>query len=200
METIRGKASREMGVAELKQRIAGYQQVLLDLGAGDGRYVSTVAQQQPSTFVIGVDACRDNLHEFSRLDRANMLFVIAQAEHLPRELSGLAAHITINFPWGSLLEGLLHRERNLLTTLQVVAAPRASLDILLNAGALAEACSDLAAGSDRIRSNLIQCGWLAGAPHLVDQTSLRTWPSTWARRLAHGRDPRVVGIGARLTR
>jgi tRNA G46 methylase TrmB len=70
-------------------------------------YVHCLAERNPNWFVIGVDSCRENLHEHSRAKLPNMLFVIASAQNLPRELNGLVSHITINFPWGSLLESLL---------------------------------------------------------------------------------------------
>ena len=37
----------------------------------------------------------------------NTLFVVAAAERLPPELSGVAEELTIQFPWGSLLRGAL---------------------------------------------------------------------------------------------
>jgi hypothetical protein len=46
------------------------------------------AESSPSHFVIGVDSCRENLHEFSRASLPNQLYVIASAQNLPHELSG----------------------------------------------------------------------------------------------------------------
>ena len=60
-------------------------------------------------------ACRENLREHSQAKLPNMLFVIASAQDLPRELNGLISHITINFPWGSLLESLLTGDPMLMT-------------------------------------------------------------------------------------
>ena len=66
METIRGKTSLKLGLNGLKERLAGYHRVSLDLGTGDGRYVRTLADKHPDWFMIGVDACRENLREYSR--------------------------------------------------------------------------------------------------------------------------------------
>src|SRR5512141_847165 len=107
METIRGKESRKLKPSEFRERIGRYGQVSLDLGTGDGRYVRYLAERHPHLFVIGVDSCRENLHEHSRTNLPNTLFIIAGARDLPCELSGLISHLTINFPWGSLLDGLL---------------------------------------------------------------------------------------------
>jgi predicted RNA methylase len=103
METIRGTTSLGMTAAELQQQVAGYKQISLDLGTGDGRFVHHMAEKHPEWFFIGVDACRENLYVNSRRKRANVLFIIANAQALPVELNGLVSHITINFPWGSLL-------------------------------------------------------------------------------------------------
>jgi 16S rRNA (adenine(1408)-N(1))-methyltransferase len=65
--------------------------------------------------VIGVDAAATAMAEASlRAARPvrkgglpNALFVVAAAERPPAELAGVAAELTILFPWGSLLRGAL---------------------------------------------------------------------------------------------
>ena len=84
METIRGKMSHNLDLDGLKNRLQKYNHVRLDLGTGDGRYVQTLADRHPDWFVIGVDACRENLWEHSRARLVNMLFVIACAQELPQ--------------------------------------------------------------------------------------------------------------------
>src|SRR6185369_1989880 len=107
METIRGRSSQTLDLNGSMDRLTNYRRVLLDLGTGDGRYVRQLAGEHPDWFMIGVDSCRENLHEYSRAKLPNMLFVIASAQDLPCELSGLISNIMVNFPWGSLLESLL---------------------------------------------------------------------------------------------
>jgi len=124
METIRGRTSHTLDLNGLKDRITNDQRVLLDLGTGDGRYVRFLADRNPDWFVIGVDSCRENLREHSRTKLSNMLFLIASAQELPEELSGLVSHITVNFPWGSLLGGLLANDAALMNGLSFVAAKR----------------------------------------------------------------------------
>jgi 16S rRNA (adenine(1408)-N(1))-methyltransferase len=195
METIRGKVSREFGMAELKQQLAGYDRIILDIGTGDGRYARYLAESQASSFVIGVDACRENLHEQSRRHNSNLLFVIAEAQALPCELNGLASHLAINFPWGSLLDSLLSADPALMSGLASVSRSGATVDVRLNAGALAEAGCTLEIGADRIHAGLSRSGWAIDAPKTLDTTALRKFHSTWARRLAIGRDPRAVALG-----
>ena len=135
METIRGRKSLDLDFNELKERLANYSRILLDLGTGDGRYARILAEEHPGWFVIGVDACRENLHKHSQAKLENMLFVIARAQSLPRELNGLVSHITINFPWGSLLESLLVGDPRLMRGLESISNSTASLDLRLNVGA-----------------------------------------------------------------
>lgn len=192
METIRGKTSLEVDIHGWKDRLANYDRIVLDLGTGDGRYVRCLAEGHPDWFVIGVDAARENLREHSRARRSNMLFVIAEAQALPRELNGLASHITVNFPWGSLLKSLLNGDPALLRGLESVARAAAAIDLRLNGGALSEAGTTLEAGTENIHANLLQAGWQVKAPLQMDVRALRGFPSTWAKRLAFGRDPRAV--------
>lgn len=192
METIRGKTSLDLDLTELTARLATYNRVLLDLGTGDGRYVRTLADHHPDWFIIGVDSCRENLRDHSRATLTNMLFVIASAQHLPRELNGLVSYITINFPWGSLLEGLLRNDPCLLNGLSSIAQKDARIDVFLNGGALAEAGTSLDSGSMMIHENMNSHGWNLRDPKLIDGHALKVFPTTWARRLAHGRDPRAM--------
>ena len=192
METIRGRVSHDLDLNGLNDLLTNYNRLVLDLGTGDGRYVRTLAQSHPDWFVVGVDACRENLHEHSRARLANMLFVIANAQELPCEFSGLFSHVTINFPWGSLLEGLLAAEPGLMCGLTSIARPEAQIEIHLNGGALAEAGTSLEDGSEIIYENMNRHGWNVRSPRLMDNNVLKNFPSTWARRLAYGRDPRAI--------
>ena len=194
MEMIRGRKSLDLSVIEWKDRVTGYKRIILDLGTGDGRYARTLAEKNPRWFVIGVDACRENLREHSQTKLPNLLFAIASAQELPCELSGLVSQITINFPWGSLLESLLAGDLRLIRGLQSISHANASLDLRLNGGALMEAGKTLEAGTDRIYFNLHQAGWQLKQPVMMDANTLKQFPSTWAKRLAFGRDPRAMQL------
>jgi len=194
METIRGRKSLELDFNGLKDRLANYTRVTLDLGTGDGRYVHHLADRHPDWFVIGVDACRENLHEHSQAKLQNMLFVIASAQDLPQELHGLVSHITINFPWGSLLESFLAGDPMLISGLESIARSATAVELHLNGGSLAEAGTTLEAGAEKIYGNLLRAGWQVGNPVRMDAKVLRSFPSTWAKRLAFGRDPRAMAM------
>src|SRR5690349_16844806 len=134
MESIRGKHTVGADAATLARQSAGYPHVLIDLGTGDGRFVRHVAATSPETFAIGIDLCAANLRAARRAP-ANAGYIVAGAYALPGELHGLATHLTINFPWGDLLTGLLARDARLLAGLAALVRPGARLDVRLNAGA-----------------------------------------------------------------
>jgi len=198
METIRGKASLNLDLTDLYARLANYDRIMLDLGTGDGKFAFCHADNFPNHFVIGLDSCRENLHEHSRAKLPNLLYIIASAQSLPHELHGLVSHITINFPWGSLLESLLAGDSRLLCGLESVANSSTAVDIRLNGGALAEQGWSLEDGAERIFEKLTLAGWNLRKPQMLDSRALRAFPSTWAKRLAFGRDPRAVQLSGCL--
>ena len=197
METIRGKMSLHLDINGFRARLTGYHHFTLDLGTGDGRFVRVLAERHPERFVVGLDACRENLWEHSRAKQGNMLFIIAHAQELPCELEGLFSQVTVNFPWGSLLDGLLARDPGLIGGLHGIARPAAQIEIRLNSGALKEAGTSLEAGAELVYGNLHGHGWELDSPRLLQQDTLKKFPTTWARRLAHGRDPRAVILSGR---
>lgn len=197
MEVIRGRTSLTLDWNGLKERLERYHHAVLDLGTGDGRYVRFLAGSDPDRFVVGVDACRENLREHSRVKLPNMLFVIACARQLPGEFTGLFAQVTINFPWGSLLEDLLDGSPALMHGLRIVSRPAAQIEIRLNGGALVQAGTSLEAGTALIQQNLGRHGWALQSPRTLDGGALKNFPTSWAKRLAYGRDPRAVLLSGR---
>jgi 16S rRNA (adenine(1408)-N(1))-methyltransferase len=106
----------------------------IDLGTGDGRSVLAAAAAQPDRLVVGVDANAAAMATASRRVAArpsrgglpNALFVVAAAEALPADL------VTVHFPWGSLLRGLLGAEEATMTGLTRVLRPGATLQLLVS--------------------------------------------------------------------
>ena len=192
MEIIRGKQTLLIDSTQLAASIAAYDTVHVDLGTGDGRYVRHMAQTYQHTFVIGIDACRENLIANSRRAPPNALFIIANAYSLPLELEPIATQVTINFPWGSLLKGLLNDEPDLLDNLIRIAPTQVDLTVCLNAGALNVCGWSLHDGAHRIYHVLSMNGYRMKRPHDLTLSELQAYPTTWAKRLAYGRDPRAV--------
>lgn len=198
MEILVGKQSRFIGAEDLLRRINGSRSISVDLGTGDGKFVLHEARREPDQFVVGIDACRENLHAASRSAPGNTLFAIANACALPTELMGLADRVIINFPWGSLRDGLLCDDPGLLAGLRLLARPRAALEVRLNASALAEAGWTLDAGADQAVAAMRSAGVRVRSVRRLGAAELRACPTSWARRMAFGRSPEAVEITGRF--
>lgn len=196
MEGIRGTCAYTIDPPVFVRTLAAYPHVFVDLGTGDGRFVTSMARARPTWFGIGVDTCRENLRSASRQAPPNVQYLIADARALPSSLTNVAAQISINFPWGSLLQGLLAGDAGLLTGLAALAQPGATLDIWLNAGALAVASSSLDVAGPEVQHGLRAHGFVVKPPRVCDAQVLRTYPTTWAKRLAFGRDPWALHVQA----
>ncbi len=178
LECLRGKDSWYCDAGDLMTLARGYAAVLLDLGTGDGRYARALARTHPDWLAIGVDACREGLRGRSRVASVgdNALFVIANALALPSGLTGLATRLAINFPWGSLLPGLLDGDQGLLDGLCTDTRPGAILECRLNGGALAEVGRTLDDGAAQARRMLRAAGFVPDAPLILDAQALRDSP------------------------
>lgn len=194
METIRGKKSFDIDINEFTLRHKNYNRLILDLGTGDGKFAFHYAQEFPNHFVIGLDSCRENLHEYSRAKLSNLIYVIANAQHLPCELYGLISHIHINFPWGSLLQNLLNGDAKFFCGLEKISSPHALINLHLNAGALNEQGWTLPNGVEQVEVNLRRAGWQIENPKEMNIQTLKKFPSTWSKRIAFGRDPRAISL------
>jgi 16S rRNA (adenine(1408)-N(1))-methyltransferase len=197
MRIVKGKRIHHLEPAAVADWLARHPHATVDLGTGDGRFVRDLAAREPRRGAIGVDLCAANLAAASHATPANALFVVADALAPPAALRRSAASVVINFPWGSLLRSLLDGS----LSWSMIARPDATLEIRLNAGALAEAGWEFAVGVDRVMATLHAAGFAVGAPIPLGSAELRKSPTTWARRLAFGRDPRGClmqsrGIGA----
>jgi 16S rRNA (adenine(1408)-N(1))-methyltransferase len=186
---------------------------VIDLGTGDGRAVLARARREPDALVIGIDASAAAMTESSlraarresRGGLPNALYVVAAAECPPRELLGLADEVTILFPWGSLLRGVL--------AIDDVAA--LGIAGLLRPGGRVEAFVSVterdAVDMPPLRvadGELLARRWARHGLDLVafepaTSAEITATGSTWARRLRAGRERPVwrisLGCGRRLT-
>ena len=213
MDIVRGKEIIVMSDAEFAALRAPYTSVALDIGTGDGRYPYREARAHPTTLYIGLDATMENLTEYSakagkkpnRGGLPNVLYVRAGADALPAAFAGLAGEITVNFPWGSLLTGLVRGEPLLLRSLAGAARPGAAVDVYLNTAVSSEPIPlevrnlpdvTLEYISHEMETRYAAAGILIRYAELLDGRAMARIPSLWARRLAYGRAPETVHIRA----
>ena len=113
--------------------------VVVDIGTGDGRFVSAAASKDPNKFFIGIDANAKPLEKPSmkatrKLGKGglpNAMFVQAAVEDLPDELNRVADEIHVHFPWGSLLRAVASCDENILASLRRLCAPGCLLEIVI---------------------------------------------------------------------
>jgi 16S rRNA (adenine(1408)-N(1))-methyltransferase len=113
--------------------------IVLDIGTGDGRFVSALARQNPHKFYIGIDANTKALEKISmkatrkpnKGGLPNVLFIQAAVENLPEELNETADEIHIHFPWGSLLRAVVLGEEKVLAALRRICAPECVVEIII---------------------------------------------------------------------
>jgi len=110
------------------------------MGAGDGRAVYRLARENPHRFFLGIDANAVPLSKISekihrrpeRGGAANLRFVLAAVEDLPSELDHIADQVQVQFPWGSLLRGLVNGDDLVLGNLRRVCLPEAQLEVVVS--------------------------------------------------------------------
>jgi hypothetical protein len=182
----------------------------VDLGTGDGRLPCTLAARDTDRLFIGVDANAAALRELSgrafRARTPNLLYVRAAVEAPPPELSGVADRVTVVLPWGSLLAAVARPSPEALLRIRGLCRPGAALTLVLGVDAARDRAEAIRLGlpaldEAHLRGPLSAAYAAAGfavesvAP--LASSQLARWPSTWARRLAHGHARPVFQIEAR---
>jgi hypothetical protein len=171
--------------------------VTVDVGTGDGRAVLAAATREPTLLAIGLDADARSMAEVSRRaarparkgGAPNATFVVAAAEAIPAELCGVAALVTVRFPWASLLRGCLGADAGVANGIAAMVAPGGALELLL-----APADRDRLAGLPTDPDAVVAAArgtfeardlcLTEGRPATPDE--IRASGSTWARRLLNG--------------
>jgi 16S rRNA (adenine(1408)-N(1))-methyltransferase len=168
----------------------------VDVGAGDGGYVLHRARTEPTTFAMAIDASPDALSSGAwRAKRArlrNAAFLVQGVEGLPPELSGIADEVTVHFPWGSLLRGLLDGSSGVVGPMARLMKEHGELRVLIS-------------GIDRDRIGTVDPALVIARRDAYREVGLRLvtaqWAtdqlvaesrSGWAKRLGVGRARRAV--------
>lgn len=118
IEQILGKKSEKITLEALKEKASTYPRTHIDLGTGDGLYMWRLAKKQPETCAIGIDAAADSLREGSgrsikkpaKGGAENAVFLCANVLETLKDdaWNAMADHVSVNFPWGSLLQAVAY--------------------------------------------------------------------------------------------
>lgn len=188
-------------LTELRAR---YERAAVDVGTGDGRFAYHLASTDPTRFVIGIDALDEPMGEIAakaarkpaRGGRPNLLLVRAGVEMLPPELHGVADEVWVQLPWGGLLEGIVLARDDVLGGLAALCRPGARLTVTLNGEIWLDSTPARYENlpvptpeyvSDIVAAGMTRVGFRFGAARYATAAEAKSMPTTWARRLGHGR-------------
>ena len=151
-------------------------------------------------------ALRERSGRAARARQGNVLYVRAAIENPPPELTGVADRITVILPWGSLLTAVAHPASPLLRCVHGLAQPGARLTVVLALDPQRDRTElrrlelptlDAAFLEGPLARAYAAAGFGVTSVRPLTPAQLAAWPSTWARRLAHGQERSAFRIDAR---
>jgi 16S rRNA (adenine(1408)-N(1))-methyltransferase len=188
--------------------------VVVDVGAGDGRWVYENARRDPDTLFIGLDPDAAALKEYafkagrkpSRGGVPNAVYIVGSVESPPPQLIAVADELMVLFPWAALLRGLLLAEEATLRGIVAIAKPGASFELVLTyeashdrgAGLESDMPSLDAARLEALAAAYGRAGLEVGAYRRLTTEEALDIPSTWGHRLLHGRRREVFRVSGTI--
>lgn len=179
--------------------------VIVDIGTGDGKFTYQVAKEHPDKFVIGIDHAQQPLEGTSakiykkehKGGLENALFVLANIEDLPQELTGVANQVFIHFPWSGLLCGVILVEEKTWSNIKRICQPGAYIDLIFGYDSAYEqkavdhfSLPELTL--EYIQKMMVPKLELNGFEVLLckqlELDELKNYPSTWSKKLSFGRE------------
>jgi hypothetical protein len=121
----------------------------------------------------------------------------------------VADRVTIILPWGSLLAAVIAPSLPVLRAVRALCVRQGLLTVVLGSDPIRDRAEAERLGLPVLplpmRQDDLPAGWAAagfalGDVREIDPADLAAWPSTWAKRLAHGLRRRFWRLDARATR
>jgi 16S rRNA (adenine(1408)-N(1))-methyltransferase len=205
----KGRTS-EMPASELEALRGAYPKCAVDVGTGDARFAYHLASERPDWLVLGLDVLDEPLGEIAyraarkaaRGGRTNLVLLRAAIEALPRELESVADEVDVLLPWGALLEGIVLARPDVVDGIAALARPGACVQVTLNGEIWVDSTparyEDLPVPTpeyvaEAIEPEFRRRGVELGPARYLTAAEAKALPTTWARRLGHGRaHPRFV--------
>lgn len=194
LDVVRGRRIDRIAGESIGTWARGFDRAVLEVGTGDGRWLYRQARSHPRWAFVGVDANAQRMREVSfragrkpaRGGLANLLFVHSDVVELPPAFDGIADEVFVLYPWAGLLDGVWTPRRSTLLGLARLAKAGARLEVRVNLSAVA------APGAAVRADHLI--GPYAAAGIRLRAIRVRADPvrTSWAMKVAHGRDRRVI--------
>jgi len=201
VKLVRGNKTLDISKNDLRELIKDYEKVAVDVGTGDGRYVFKNALNNPGTFYIGIEPSRKQIEIYSkktiRAKTPNVLFILSSLEGIQDELDNIATEITINLPWGTLLQVIAKPEQTQIQTLAKILKSDGILEIIFGYTQETEPSEVTRLGLGTldltfIRNNVVPVfeteGLSLSEARLVQKDELKNFESTWSKKLSFGKD------------
>lgn len=183
---------------------ARHETTAVDVGTGDGRFAYHLASDDPARLVIGIDSLEEPMGEIAakaarkpaKGGRPNLLLVRAAIEALPAELECVADEVSVQLPWGSLLEGIVLSRDDVLGGLAALCRPGARVMVTLNGEIWLDSTPARYEHlpvptpeyvADVIAAGMARVGIRLDAARYSSPAEAKELATTWARRLGHGR-------------
>ena len=200
-----GKGRTEpMPAAELDALRSTYAKCAVDVGTGDARFAYHLASERPDWLIVGLDALDEPLGEIAyraarkpaRGGRPNLVLLRAAIEALPIEIEGIADEVDVLLPGGALLEGIVRARPEVVEGVATLARPGGNVNVTLNGEIWLDSTParyenlpvptpDYVA--DAIEPEFRRAGVVLGPARYLTAAEAKALPTTWARRLGHGR-------------
>lgn len=174
--------------------------IIVDIGAGDGKFVRKLAKENPDRFIIGIDPAHKPLEKISlQLDKRpekggvrNAFFVLANVEDLPHELDGLVNQVFINFPWGSLLKSIVLVDEKVWQNIKRICQPGGVIDLVVSHHPKDSDLPEI--NLDYFRNIMLprlgEIGFKIKELRKASADEIKNFPSSWAKKLAYGEQDR----------
>ena len=201
IKLVKGSKIVDFSSEELIMLAQKYEQVVLDLGTGDGRFVYKKALKEPKALFIGLDPSAKQLAIYakkavkSKVD--NTLFIVNSLENIKDEFNGLADKIYVFLPWGTLLQHLIKPTKEYVEKLATILKSEGNIEIILGYTEDSEPTQverlQLANLSmEYLQANVVTVFKDTGLnlKELVElnKTELATLETTWGKKLAFGQN------------
>jgi 16S rRNA (adenine(1408)-N(1))-methyltransferase len=212
LRVVRGRTVERVVAETVRRGVTVAERVIVDLGAGDGRWAYRRARRHPTWLYLALDANADGMRRVARRaarrpergGAPNVWFVRAAAEALPPLLRGAADEVHVHLPWGSLLRAVVEPDPRILLGIAALCRQSATLCVRVNAALLDDPArrARLALpppGKQSLETRLV-AGYAAAGIHVsVTQRALDV-ETSWARRLGAGRPLSILALDGTVGR
>lgn len=138
---IVNRTRQDVLLEDLFRKMQAYRRAHFDLGTGDAQFIYELARKDNDTFYVGIDSNAASMTYISwKVARKpakgggvlNLALVHSSVEKVAIFFSNQADSISINYPWASLLKGIVAPEETTVQAIAELAKKSAIIDMRIN--------------------------------------------------------------------